>query len=420
MRRRVFAADLVYLVIAGGGGLFFTVAFTLSAIYRVREAGLSPFQLVLLGTALEGAVLLCEVPTGVVADLYSRRLSVIIGYALIGVGITLEGAIPRFETILLAQILWGVGLTFTSGAETAWLADEVGEERAGRLYLRAAQLGQVGAVVGILGSVALASVRLNLPLLVGGMLFIALAGFLVLAMPERGFAPTPRGERTTWRTGLHTARDGVRVVRGHRVLGTIFLIIAISGAASEAFDRLWEIHFLENFAFPAVGDLSDLVWFGIIDGGALLIGIGAAEVVRRRLDTTDVRAVARLLLVFNAGLAGAVLLFGLAWGFVGAAGAYWAVLLFRRLNEPLQAIWINRGLDSGTRATVLSLGSQSDAVGQVAGGPVLGAVASGISIRAALVTAGLVLSPVLVLYARTLRHGGAAESSPAATGPPGA
>lgn len=418
MRRRALAAELVYLVIAGGGGLFFTVAFTLSAIYRVREAGLSPFQLVLLGTALEGAVLLCEVPTGVVADLYSRRLSVVIGYALIGVGITLEGAIPRFEAILLAQILWGVGFTFTSGAETAWLADEVGEERAGRLYLRASQLGQIGAVVGILGSVALASVRLNLPLLVGGLLFVVLAIFLVLAMPEHGFTPAPRAERTTWQTGLRTAAAGVRAVRIHPVLGTIFVIIAISGAASEAFDRLWEVHFLEHFAFPGVGDLSDLVWFGIIDGGSLLIGIGAAEVVRRRLDTRDVRAVARLLLLFNAGLVGAVLLFGLAWGFASAVGAYWAVLLFRRLNEPLQAAWINRGLDPGSRATVLSLGSQSDAMGQVAGGPVLGAMASGVSIRAALVTAGVILSPVMLLYARTLRRGGSETSGGATDGAP--
>jgi DHA3 family tetracycline resistance protein-like MFS transporter len=74
------------------------------------------------------------------------------------------------------------------------------------------------------------------------------------------------------------------------------------------------------------------------------------------------------------------------------------------LNDPLQAAWINRGLDPATRATVLSLGSQSDALGQVAGGPVLGAVASGVSIRAALVAAGIVLSPVMLLYGRTLRR----------------
>ncbi len=407
MRRRVLAADLVYLVISSGGGFFFTVAFTLSALYRIREAGLSPLQLVLLGTALEGAVLLFEVPTGVVADIYSRRLSVIIGYALIGVGITLEGAIPRFETILIAQMIWGIGVTFTSGAETAWIADEIGEDRAGRLFLRAAQLGQAGAVVGIVVSVALASVHLALPMLIAGPLFLAMAGFLVIAMPEHGFRPLPRGERTTWQTGLHTAQSGFRDVRRHHILGTIFLIIAISGAASEAFDRLWELQLLDVSDFPSFGDLGDPVWFGLVDIGSLLISIVAAEIVRRRLNLGDVRAVARMLLIFNTGLVAAVMLFGLAWGFTSAVGAYWAVLLFRRLNGPLQAAWINRGLDPATRATVISLGNQSDALGQVAGGPVLGAIASGVSVRAALLTAGVILSPVMFLYGRTLRRGAA-------------
>src|ERR671932_506165 len=50
------------------------------AVYLVRELHFSPLQLVLMGTAMEAAVFLFEVPTGVVADTYSRRLSCIIGY----------------------------------------------------------------------------------------------------------------------------------------------------------------------------------------------------------------------------------------------------------------------------------------------------------------------------------------------------
>jgi len=268
-------------------------------------------------------------------------------------------------------------------------------------------LGQIGAVGGIIVSVLLAGVDLALPLLAGGLFFLAMAGFLVLTMPETGFRPSPRGERTTWQTGLHTAQSGFRDVRRHHILGTIFLVIAISGAASEAFDRLWELQLLDVSDFPTIGDFGDPVWFGLVDIGSLLISIVAAEIVRRRLNLADVRAVARMLLIFNTGLVAAVMLFGLAWGFTSAVGAYWAVLLFRRLNDPLQAAWINRGLDPATRATVLSLGSQCDALGQVAGGPVLGAVASGFSIRAALVTAGFVLSPVMFLYGRTVRRGAA-------------
>ena len=59
----------------------------------------------------------------------------------------------------------------------------------------------------------------------------------------------------------------------------------------------------------------------------------------------------------------------------------------------------------GVRATVLSLAGQADAIGQgaeVAGGPLGGAVGTALSLRAPLVASGLLLSPALLLAARTL------------------
>ena len=76
--------------------------FTASMVYQVTVAQLSPLQLVLVGTTLEASVFLFEVPTGVVADVYSRRLSIIIGTVLIGLGFLLEGSLAIFWTILLA------------------------------------------------------------------------------------------------------------------------------------------------------------------------------------------------------------------------------------------------------------------------------------------------------------------------------
>ena len=82
----------------------------MSSVYRLQTAGLSPFQLVLIGTVLELSVFIFEVPTGIVADLYSRRRSVIIGMFLIGAGFVLEGLFPVFTVMLLAQVIWGVGV----------------------------------------------------------------------------------------------------------------------------------------------------------------------------------------------------------------------------------------------------------------------------------------------------------------------
>ena len=78
-----------------------------------------------------------------VADLYSRRLSVILGLCIIGTGITLIGAIPTFWCIALGSVLWGVGGTFISGAHQAWLADEIGRSP-GRASVSARDATQPG------------------------------------------------------------------------------------------------------------------------------------------------------------------------------------------------------------------------------------------------------------------------------------
>ena len=77
MRR--LGAYPVYLVLSGAIAFANTLMFTVLAVYYVRAVGMSPLQLVLVGTVLETTILIFEVPTGVVADTFSRRLSVIIG-----------------------------------------------------------------------------------------------------------------------------------------------------------------------------------------------------------------------------------------------------------------------------------------------------------------------------------------------------
>jgi len=113
----------VYLIYSTATSLFFAIIFTVNLVYQVTVVALNPLQLVLVGTLLEASVFLFEVPTGVVADVFSRRLSIIIGVFLIGLGFIVEGSFPYFWTVLLCQVVWGIGYTFTSGATAAWIAD---------------------------------------------------------------------------------------------------------------------------------------------------------------------------------------------------------------------------------------------------------------------------------------------------------
>lgn len=394
----------VYLLLSGLSALLFQMVFTVSAVYRIETAHLNPLQLVLTGTALEVAVLLFQVPTGLVADVFSRRLAVITGIFLIGAGFLLEGAIARFETILVAQVIWGTGDTFVSGAAEAWISDEIGAAAVGAVYLRGSQAAQLGGLVGIGCSVVLASIRLNLPILVGGALFGVLGLLLLAVMREHGFTPARHGENSSWQQMQRTLRNGMETVRVKPVLITILGIGVIAGMSSEGFDRLWAVIFLKNLTFPELGRLDPVVWFGIINAVARLLTIAATEIVRRRLDATSHIAVAWTLFAMYALLMVSVVAFGLSGNFGLALGTYWSVYMLRRSSEPLYLAWVNQSLEPSVRATVLSLSTQMDALGQIAGGPTLGVLAQTVSVRAAIVAAGALLSPALALFARTVRR----------------
>jgi len=365
--------------------------------FYVSVVGLGPFRLVLVGTTLMVVILLGEVPTGVVADVYGRRLSVILGVALMGAGFAFDGWRAAFWATLLAQVIWGLGATFTSGALTAWITDELRGGDLARVYLRGGQWASAGSILGVALGVGLSYAGLGLTMIAAGLGLVVFAGVLVVVMPERHFAPAPRGARAHRAHALATLGDGVAVVRASAALACFVGVVIFHGMASESFDRLWEVHLL-GIGLPA--GLTPVTWFGLLTAGGLLLSIGAGEMLRRRVAGGDERTLLRWLALLTVGLTLGMAAFGLARGFVAAVGAYWTTLLLRQVVSPLVDAWVNRHIPSDVRATVLSLAGQADAVGQIAGGPLFGWIAHAHGTGVALVAAGLTLLPGLPLLRR--------------------
>jgi DHA3 family tetracycline resistance protein-like MFS transporter len=308
--------------------------------------------------------------------------------------------------VLLAQVMWGFGYTFTSGATQAWVADELGQERAGEAYLRGAQAARVGALVAIPLSVALGSLSVAIPIVVAGALMILLAAALTLIMTEEGFTPTPPEERTTWGMMLRTAWDARQMVRRQPVLLVLLAIGLFYGLYSEGFDRLWTPHLLENYQVPWADAVDPVVWFGAIRAVALVLSLAGTEAVRRRVDTRRARPMARVSMANAALIVVALAGFGLTRSFWIALTLYWVIGVLRSVAGPLYTAWFNLRIDDAqVRATIFSIGGQVDAIGQIAGGPAVGAIGNA-SMRAALVTSALLLSPVLPLYATAIRRSG--------------
>ena len=138
-----------------------------------------PFQLTIIEMVFTVTLILAEVPTGIIADVFSRRLLVIMGFVFTGIAALLQGAFPNLVMILLSQVIWAIGFTFISGAKDAWTADEIGEEKVGKAYLRCSQISQAALLTGIPIATALGTIALDLPILTAGVCHILLALILI-------------------------------------------------------------------------------------------------------------------------------------------------------------------------------------------------------------------------------------------------
>jgi DHA3 family tetracycline resistance protein-like MFS transporter len=378
------------------------------AVYLVSELDLSPLELVLMGTAMEAAVFLFEIPTGVVADMYGRKLSLIIGFIGMGVAWMAVGLVSAPWLIIALWAFWGLSYTFTSGAYEAWITDEVGSENVGSLFLRGQRISYAGAVAGLVLQVGLGTWSLKAGVIVGGAITVVAGLLCIFLMPETGFRRRPRGERASAvRECGTTAAGGARFAWAQRVVLLLIAVQLFMGMSSEAFDRLKEAHFLRDVGLPAVGDLDPVIWFGIFWLAGLVLGFVAIGRLIKRVERGGRETITRFLFAFTAMELVTMLVFALTGSVWVAIAALLGVFFARDLAGPLYTTWLNEQItDSSVRATVLSISGQANAVGQAAGGPVLGAIGNVWGIRAALAGGAIVIAPALGLYARAMRHGG--------------
>jgi DHA3 family tetracycline resistance protein-like MFS transporter len=327
-------------------------------------------------------------------------LSIVIGYVLMGAGFLVEGFFPSFVPILLAQVIWGLGYTFTSGATQAWITDEVGEDNANKLFLRATQVGLFAALIGMGLAALIGANNVALPLQVGGIGVILIGVTLIFVMPETGFHPTPREDRNTWQHMWHTFKQGTEAVRAKPRLMSMIGVGLFYGIYSEGFDRLWVKHLLDTFELPVIFGGNQVAFFAVLRIAATLITIFAVRFVEKRVDTGSPIAIGRAMLIVTGSISVSLIGFALS-PFLGLSlGLYLSISVLRDIAGPLQTAWVNKKLDSRIRATVHSMFGQVDAIGQVMGGPIVAVIAAVGSAVASLVTSGLLLTPALFFIQR--------------------
>jgi hypothetical protein len=369
----------------------------ITSLYLVAEADLSAFQLVFIGTAQGVTAIAFEVPTGVMADTISRKWSIVIAHLLIGAGMVATVFFTDFAPLVLTQMIWGLGWTFTSGAEVAWLTDEMDRpERVASKLTASARWEQVGAACGIIGCGTLAwATDLRTAIFVSGLGMLLLGLFVALRLAERHFVPA---QAHRWRASLSIFRRGVALARSDREIRLVLVATLLVNGAAEGFGRLHAKQLLELGLSVRPDPVLWLTGLGLV---TLAVGAVALRIVEARIDGQAVapRAYAAACLVGALGLVVMALAPDEMTGLAGAlvvGGIAWPV------TRTVGVIWVNRRTSSNVRSTLQSFLAQAEYLGEITLGFGLGILAQSTSIAIAMVgsCALLVWAGLLAVRAR--------------------
>ena len=364
-------------------------------VWWVNDLQLTAFQLIMLGTALEVSALIAEVPTGALADRFGRGGSVLVSFVLMGVSMIVHGATTNYAMLVLSQVLVGIGWTFRSGADVAWLSDQFGEstetdDLVGKVVVRRHLITQIATAATMPFVVLLGWWSLRGTLMLLGV-FLLVGGLIVRPLIDAGLASSARatdpvGER---RSSKHhdgvSADNDVKPEEPPATIGSIFrqgrgvaakqpvirrllLMVFVFGLGEEAIDRLGYQRFLEEGDF---GD-SSLALTGVLFVVLALTGAVIVRQVERRTETGTQIAVLAGGLV---GLAAVGTIFVVFSPIIGIAAGLMMQDAAREALSPVTTSWANPFTDQQSRATVHSFLSLANGLGVAIGGLCAAAIA---------------------------------------------
>jgi hypothetical protein len=192
------------------------------------DAGLSAAQISSLFIIWSVTGFVVEVPSGLWADVFSRRLLLVIAPALTGAGYALWTFFPTYVFFALGFVLWGTGGSLRSGALQALIFDELERAGASGVYARLIGRSQAAGMTAAMAATALAAPVMQL----GGYRAVGVASVCVclLGVPLGRSFPESRAGGRHGESYTGVLRDGLAEVRGTpAVRRCLIIVVAVSG-----------------------------------------------------------------------------------------------------------------------------------------------------------------------------------------------
>ena len=286
--------------------------------------------------------LLSEVPTGVIADKFSRKAALLLSYAMQSAAFLVWLAFPSFAGYALGFLIWGVGYAFASGTFEAYLFEELKildrQKSFNKVYARTQSMSLVGMVVAYGVAMLVGAHNYAAALWLSAGLSLVAAG-LVILFPYRS-----RGSRAEQAAESYVAtlRSALREVRASaKVRAYVLALALLTGIVGtmEEYTPLFYHH---------VGFSTNIIPL-ILASGLLLSSV--MSWFAHRLERTKFALVAGFV------VAGAVCLYAATFSKVIGLFGVLAFMRLVMLAETLFGATLQHHLEDQRRATVSSLAS---------------------------------------------------------------
>ncbi|HMJ75253.1 MAG TPA: MFS transporter [Iamia sp.] len=372
-----------------------------TALYLVVDARLSASQLVLVGVFQGATVIVAEVPAGVLADAVSRRLAVVLSHVVRGAGMVMTGFVTDFRLLVVAQCLWGLGWALSSGADVAWITDELDDpDRIDGVLVAEARRELAGTVAGVAVAGAVAWATHREAVIVGAGIAMMAMGAMVARWPETGFVPVLTGRRRARPAVI--LRQGAALARADRVIVLVLVATALVNGGAEGFGRLRERR-LVLLGLPEAID--PIAWFTALALAGALAGALTLRTVEAHIHGAGV-AIRTYVAAAGAGVVGVVVFAHAPSTPWAAAGALVVTGIAFPITRVASTVLVNRRTASGVRATVHSMLSQAENAGELVFGLALAAVAGATTGTVALLGSALLVAAAGVTVSRASRRSG--------------
>ena len=305
--------------------------------------GISFSKIMILQAIFAVSIFLFEVPTGAIADRFGRKISLFLSGIIGCIAALIYISYPNFWIFALGEVLFGIGVTLSSGADQALLYDSLKqvkkEKQSKRIFGRWSTMSLIAMMVAApIGSVIAKYFGLTAPMLITSIPFLCMALWaLTLKEPP---VKMQDESKDYWKIFF----SGLKYFKEHKILRILafdFIFIQII-----AFIIIWLYQVvLKSFDFNIAG--YGFVHAGIVLGEIIILNsfVHLEKIFRGKkrylLFTSFIVGISYLVIAFASDVYIAIM------GII-LAGA------FGITRNVLFQSYFNKFINSENRATVLS------------------------------------------------------------------